>query len=214
MEPSQTINLAKPGEPEKRREVKRGRARTEIENEPTCEQARRGPENRRIRPALCKTFTRSSSSLYSTCWATNLNLLLDPEDWAEIWISTKSSTIKILAMEANQNVFAGCYIVPARVSKIDLYNSQNCFRVCEEPGTHLHAFLMLSKLINSPVSPDPAVLLLNKRPPDLTLAQLKHVLYITAMSKETFAKTLKTPKLCLLKTKHRITQALTHSTIG
>lgn len=155
----------------------------------------------------------TSSPPYSTCWATDLNLLLDPEHWAEIWISTESSTINILAMEANQKVLAGWYIVPARVAKIVLYNSPNCFRVFEEPGTHLHAFLMLSKLTNSPLSPDPAVVLLNKRSPDLTLGQLKHVLYITTTSKETFAKTLKTRKLCLLETKHRITQALTHSTI-
>lgn len=74
-------------------------------------------------------------------------------------------------------------------------------------------FSMLTALMGIHIAPNPAIALLNKRSNNLTTAQFKLLLHVTAASKQIIAKAWKKPTICTLETKHRIIQFMVQSKI-
>lgn len=70
---------------------------------------------------------------------------------AEIWVWTKCSIMNIVALEANYKVLTRWNLVPARIVKIVLKYTTNCFRGYNEQGTHLHIRNHICKKANSEI---------------------------------------------------------------
>lgn len=49
--------------------------------------------------------------------ARDLNLTLEPADWAHIWQATNVASPNIVALETNYKVFTGWYLIPDSISK-------------------------------------------------------------------------------------------------
>lgn len=164
---------------------------------------------------------------YTAQWSADLALHLDTEDWSDIWSNTKISSQNIIAQEANYKVLMRWYLVPARIAKFLPNYPANCFRGCNEQGTHAHIwwscsiaqefwaaiFQIASTLFQHPIEPDPAIALLNLIPSDFTRSQTRLLLQLTTAAKQTIARAWKTPKLSLAEAKNRVTQAMIHSKI-
>lgn len=73
----------------------------------------------------------SNSVLPAYCWAADIGIQLEPKNWTDIWQSTKSSTVNILALETNYKVFTRWYLVPARIAKTLSYYPSN-FKGCPD----------------------------------------------------------------------------------
>lgn len=71
---------------------------------------------------------------------------------------------------------------------------------------------ILSTLFDTSLPPDPTVVLLNNKPLALT-RQFKLLLFITTAAKQTIAKVWKSPSLCTLTVKQRVTWAMIHAKI-
>lgn len=67
--------------------------------------------------------------------------------------------------------------------------------------------------VSPPIHPDPTVVLLNKKPTELTHRQYKHILLVTIAAKQILEKSWKTPNLCVLAVKLKIRQAMIHAKI-
>lgn len=72
---------------------------------------------------------------------------------------------------------------------------------------------MASTLVNHFLDPDLALTLLNHCAFNFTRALLKLLLQVMTASKQTIARAWKTPTLCTLETKNRVTQAMIISKI-
>lgn len=72
---------------------------------------------------------------------------------------------------------------------------------------------MITTFIGNTIVPDPAIALLNKKPPDVTYLQFKLLLQVTTAAKQTIAKAWKTPHLTILEIKNRVTRAMVHAKI-
>lgn len=58
----------------------------------------------------------ASPPVYTNKWKRNLNLTLEPADWAHIWQATNVASPNIVALETNYKVFTGWYLAPERIS--------------------------------------------------------------------------------------------------
>lgn len=118
---------------------------------------------------------------YTAQWARDLEIDLVLEDWDAIWVTTKSSTQNILALETNYKVLMRWYLVLVRIDKFLSGYSPLCFRECDQEGTHLSGgnapscskfglkFSKWPPLVNFTLDPDPSLALLNHN----TLASTK-----------------------------------------
>lgn len=59
-----------------------------------------------------------------------------------------------------------------------------------------------------PLSPDPALALLNLKPPGLTWTQFQLLVHLTTAAKQTIAKAWEPPTLVVAEAKHRMNKAL------
>lgn len=67
---------------------------------------------------------------------------------------------------------------------------------------------MASKALEISISPDPALALLNLKPPELTRTQFQLLIHLITAAKQTIAKAWKTQSLVVAEAKHRINRAL------
>lgn len=117
---------------------------------------------------------------YATKWSQDMDRTFSRDEWDSIWLATKHSSPNCL--ETNFKVLARWYLVPARIAKFVPSYPDTCFKGCTSPGTHYHIwwqcpiaqafwikiFDMASKDLEILISPDPALVLLNVKPPALT----------------------------------------------
>lgn len=171
------------------------------------------------------TKSKSDKLTYVQKWEEDLGRKLDDAEWSEIWLTTKSSSPNVTAMEANYKVLTRWYLVPARMAKYTPNHSALCFRGCTDPGTHLHIwwtcpiaksywgkiFELASKMFQTPLTPDPFIALLNLKPDHLTFSQFKLFVQLSTAAKQTMAKAWKSPKLSLAETKNRMNSAMSHA---
>lgn len=122
-------------------------------------------------------------------------------EWSSIWLATKNSSPNCFALETNFKVLACWYLVPAIKAKCVPSYPETYFRSCTSPGTHFYIgwqclisqafwikiFNMASKELETLISPDPALALLNLKPPELTRTQQLFV-HLTTAAKQTKAK--------------------------
>lgn len=162
---------------------------------------------------------------YVQRWEEDLGRTLEDTDWSNIWLTSKSSSPNILALETNYKVLTRWYLVPARVAKYSPNTSALCFRGCPEIGTHLHiwwtcpviqtfwkeVFVIASKIFKKIIQPDPYLTLLNLKPEWLTLSQFKLMIQLITAAKQTVAKAWKSPTLVLAETIHRMNNTMSHA---
>lgn len=67
---------------------------------------------------------------------------------------------------------------------------------------------MASKALDFPITPDPAIALLNLQPASLTGTQFKLLILINTAAKQTIAKAWKNKNLIVAEVKHRMNKAL------
>lgn len=70
---------------------------------------------------------------------------------------------------------------------------------------------MASTLINTGLDLDPSLVLLTQNTQDYTRAKFRLILQVMTAAKQTMAGAWKSPKLCIVETKHRHAQTIIHS---
>lgn len=162
--------------------------------------------------------------LYVTKWTRNLDLDLTSEDWLETWQATHKVSQNVAALKTSYKVLSRWYLVPYQIAKYASCYSSICFRGC---GTYLHTWWtcalvrsfwvhissIISHLFETPIQPDPKIVLLNVAPSELTRNQSCLLFYVMTAAKQTIARSCKSSAVCTVTTKSKVPQVMIHAKI-
>lgn len=162
---------------------------------------------------------------YVQKWEGDLERTLETTEWNQIWLTTKSASPNILAIEANYKVLIRWYLVPVRIAKYVHNYSTECYRGCSDPGTHFHIwwscpkaqifwkaiFTIASKMLGISITPDPAMALINRKPEFLTHNQFKLLIQLFTAAKQTLAKAWRSPSLIVEEVVNRMNVTMTQA---